>query len=89
MLPTEILQVCWPFLRRDFLKVAESFSNSGFLDWRLNTTFICLIPKEKGEKSVTDYRSIALLSGVYKLSSKLLANHLKTVMDTLVLDFKG
>lgn len=37
------------------MRVFEDFHKNHFLDWRLNTIFISLIPKEKGNKKVKDY----------------------------------
>lgn len=61
----------------------------GFLEWRSNTTFISLIPKHHKTSNVSDFRLIALLSGCYKLVEKVLAYHLKPLLQLLVLDFQG
>lgn len=62
---------------------------NGFLDWRLNTTFISLIPKEQGIIAAKDFRPIALLSGLYKLVAKVLANRLQVHLPSLVSDCQG
>lgn len=74
-------------MKFDILNVFNDFFHRGFLDWRLNTFFISLIPKEKGEKTVTDFWLISLLSGIYKLVAKVLANRLKPLLGVLVSDF--
>lgn len=37
-----------------------------FVNWRLNSTFMSLIPKKEGYKFVSVVRPISLLSGAYK-----------------------
>lgn len=59
---------------------------NGYLDWRLNTTFITLIPNKEGEKTVHDFCPISLLAGIYKIIGKILASRLKTVMSALISD---
>lgn len=74
---------------KNILRIFLTFSKSGYLDWRLNTSFISLIPKINGPSNVKDFRSIALLSGLYKLLAKVLANRLKPVLSQVVSDFQG
>lgn len=47
-------------------------------------TWATLIPKTDDAKKLKDYRPISIIECVYKVVSKLLANHLHVVMDGLV-----
>lgn len=87
--PMWFYQLGWNFHKADILRVFDDFHRNGFLDWRLNTSFISLVPKEKGEKTINDYRPIALLSSVYKIIAKVLTNRLKPLLTSLVSDFQG
>lgn len=87
--PIQFYCFCWLFMKQDILKVFKSFASSGFLEWRLNTTFITLIPKHHGANSISYYWPIALLSGCYKLVAKVLANRIKPLLSLLVSDFQG
>ena len=49
--------------------------NSGSMPPHLNMTHIALIPKVKSLTCVIDFRPIGLCNVVYKLVSKVLANH--------------
>lgn len=72
-----------------FLKVFNEFHHCGFLEWRLNTRFLSLIPKDNGDKSVNGLRPIALLFGVYKILAKVLANRLKPLFGSLIYHTQG
>ncbi|KAK2637643.1 hypothetical protein Ddye_025438 [Dipteronia dyeriana] len=54
----------------------------------LNATFIALIPKIRNPVSLNDYRPISLVSSLYKLLAKVLAVHLKKVMNSIIGDSK-
>jgi hypothetical protein len=50
----------------------------------LNATFITLIPKKVGVVKVKGFHPISLVSGIYKIIAKVLANRLKTVLDNII-----
>ena len=52
----------------------------------LNSTNIALIPKGTKQKTVKDWRPIALCNFLYKLLSKFLANRLKKVLHKCIVD---
>lgn len=76
-------------MKREILEVLSELHTNGYLDWMLNTTFITLISKKEGEKTVHDFRPISLLAGVYKIIGKILASRLKTVMSALISDYQS
>nr|GEZ72331.1 RNA-directed DNA polymerase, eukaryota [Tanacetum cinerariifolium] len=49
-----------------------------------NSSFIALIPKVMDAKFITDSRPISLIGSVYKVVTKILANHLTTVISSLI-----
>ncbi|XP_059288373.1 uncharacterized protein LOC132041681 [Lycium ferocissimum] len=49
-----------------------------------NATFVALIPKKVGATELRDFRPISLITGVYKIISKVLAERLKRVVSKLV-----
>lgn len=87
--PIRFYKSCWRFMKKDMMPIFDDFYNNGFLDWRLNTTHISLIPKVPGACSLMDYRPISLLSGCYKILAKVLANRLKPHLQALVSEFQG
>ena len=50
----------------------------------LNSTFIVMCPKKQGIEDFKDFKPISLVSSLYKLIAKVLANRLKKVMDLVV-----
>jgi hypothetical protein len=50
----------------------------------LNSTFISLIPKVFGAAKLKDFRPISLVSGIYKIISKVLANRLRLVLSRII-----
>lgn len=86
--PIKFDKFCWKFMKSDILMVFDEFFKNQFLEWHLNTTFLSLIPKVTWKKSVNDLGPIALLSGIYKIIAKVLANRLKPCIDDLVSTFQ-
>ena len=49
-------------------------------------TFLALIPKKLRAVECKDFRPISLITGIYKIISKVLANRLKSVLEKVVSD---
>lgn len=73
---------------KEMLDVFTEFFEKGYLDWRLNLTFIMLIPKIEGEKEIYDFSPISLLSGVYKILGKTIAIRLNDVLGDLISNYQ-
>jgi hypothetical protein len=46
--------------------------------------FITFIPKKMGSVEVQDFCPISLVSGIYKIIAKVLANRMKDVLESIV-----
>jgi hypothetical protein len=77
-------QACWDVLKQDIMAVFEDFHARGRFEKSLNSTFISLIPKVSGALELKDYCPISLVSGIYKIISKVLANRLRLVMNKII-----
>lgn len=49
-----------------------------------NATYAAFIPKKAGASKLKDFRPISLITGIYKVIAKILAERLKKVVDRLV-----
>jgi len=76
----------WEILKIDLLNFFAEFFHNGKLTKGLNSTFIALIPKVDNPQRVADFRPISLVSSVYKILSKVLANRLRLVVGNVVSD---
>lgn len=82
--PLGLIKRMWTTIKKDVMAVFQEFHNSGTFDWRLNTTLIALIPKKLDASWVSDYRPISLVSSIYKILSKVLADRLKECLPELI-----
>nr|GFA37391.1 RNA-directed DNA polymerase, eukaryota [Tanacetum cinerariifolium] len=80
----EFFRRYWNFISPDLCSVFECFFDKGSFLMGNNASFIALIPKVPDAKYVTDYRPISLIGSVYKVITKVLANHLATIVLDLV-----
>lgn len=54
-----------------------------------NATFLTLIPKREGVKSLDLFRPISICNVVYKIITKLIVEHLKSWLDRLISEEQG
>lgn len=62
----------------------QGFFTSGTLARSINKTYVRLIPKTVGAKTVEEYIPIALCNIYYKIISKLISIRLKTVLGDII-----
>lgn len=65
--------------------MVRNFFLTGILDEHLKDTNISLIPKKQNPERI-DIRPISLWNVIYKVISKVLANRLKKVIDSIISD---
>ena len=54
------------------------------MPYGVNETYICLIPKTKAPRKISEYRPISLCNVIYKIISKVLANRLKRILTEVI-----
>lgn len=59
----ETIKKGWRFMKGDFQKMMDGLYWHGNMDWKINTTFLTLIPKNRDTARVNDYRPIGLVNG--------------------------
>lgn len=76
----------WPIIGDYLIEGVEQFFQTGFLPHELNMALITLIPKCENATAVKDFRPIACCTVIYKVISKVLANRLQTVLDSIIFE---
>jgi len=74
----------WNIIGGEVTKAITSFFRRGYMLKDINHSFIALILKGNNAASVNQFRPIRLCNVLYKISSKLLANRLKQVLNRLI-----
>ncbi|KAK3187757.1 hypothetical protein Dsin_027318 [Dipteronia sinensis] len=74
----------WEVIQEDFLRFIHEFYKEGAIVEELNKTFIALIPKGGRPETMSDFQPISLVGSMYKVLAKILANRLKSIMDTVI-----
>eukprot|EP00253_Pinus_taeda_P030027 PITA_30027 len=68
-------------LGEDLLKIVENCRRSGRISSAIKSTFIALISKPNNPSSYNDFCPISLCNCLYKIISKIIANHLKPTLS--------
>ncbi|XP_062017671.1 uncharacterized protein LOC133734024 [Rosa rugosa] len=77
-------QFFWGTVGEDVVEAVRAFLLSEELLRTINCTFVTLIPKVKLPQYVGQLRPISLCNVLYKLGSKVLANRIKPLMDSII-----
>jgi hypothetical protein len=72
------------FVGDNIMDFFEEFHTHCKFEKSLNATFIALIPKKRDALNIRDFRPISLVGSMYKLLSKVLANRIRLVMESLI-----
>jgi Reverse transcriptase (RNA-dependent DNA polymerase) len=80
----QFYQSFWDLVFRDIFKLVNAFYFNQLDVSKLNLASICLIPKKDEANLITNFRTIRLINYSFKIITKLLADRLATVMDSLI-----
>nr|CAD1842710.1 unnamed protein product [Ananas comosus var. bracteatus] len=83
-LPMVFYQRFWNLIKDDIMGVFNTFYNGTTNLDRVNTGWLCLIPKKKEALSTNNFRPISLVHSVAKLISKVLASRLQIFLGGLI-----
>jgi hypothetical protein len=76
-------QDCWVVIKEDIMAVFSYLYTRGKFEKSLNATFISLIPKVLGASEL-EFQPISLISGIYKIIAKFLANRMRRVVGRVI-----
>ena len=68
----------------DVHQAVLSSLNSGAILNSINHTFITLIPKVNNLEKVSNFRPISLCNVIYKIVTKVIANRLKPMLNSII-----
>lgn len=74
----------WDQVGPSVIKVIRDYFNNGFIDPRLNTTFIAFIPKKVNPMTIKEYRPINLCNYTMKIITKIIANRIRPLLDKFI-----
>ena len=80
---------CWHLIHSDLLRMVKKSQSCFKLGGGTNSSFLALIPKEKGATSFSRFRPISLCNIGYKVITKVLANRLKVVLPLIIPENQG
>ncbi|KAL3819736.1 hypothetical protein ACJIZ3_005641 [Penstemon smallii] len=83
-LPVLFYQKFWNIIKNDVISATLDFLNNQNFHEDSNFTHVVLIPKCKSPTSITQFRPISLCNVIYKLSSKVIVNRLKPIMNSII-----
>jgi hypothetical protein len=76
---------CWNIIKADFMAaIMNLFQGDDMKLWLLNSAYLTLIPKKDDAISAKDFCPISLIYSFVKLITKILANWLAPLLDSLV-----
>lgn len=74
----------WDIVGYEVINYVLNALNSGVMPCEINDPYICLIPKVKSLKKITEFWPISLCNVIHKLISKILANRLKRILAAVI-----
>ncbi|KAI9187216.1 hypothetical protein LWI28_025626 [Acer negundo] len=77
-------QRCWDVISSDVVLAVQDFFITGVIFPGLNSSFIVLLPKLRDSISVDQFRPIVLINFLFKISLKILADHLARVVVRII-----
>ena len=78
--------ICWSVVEKDVMDFFAHFHRHSRFERSMNASFITLIPKKCNAVNIKDFCPINLVSSMYKLLSKVLANRLRMVLYKLIFE---
>ncbi|GAU38427.1 hypothetical protein TSUD_396070 [Trifolium subterraneum] len=76
----------WSEMQVDVMRFIAEFHRNCRLTKGINATFIALIPKVESPQRLNDFRPISLVGSLYTILAKVLANRLRLVMGSVILE---
>jgi hypothetical protein len=82
-------QNSWDVIKLDLTKLIRKSQVCARIGGGTNSSFLALIPKERGATSFFRFRPISLCNTSYKILTKIIANRLKNILPVIILKNQG
>ena len=82
-------QKFWDIVGNDVFATVLSILHGHLIPTMLIRTFVALIPKKAKPESIFEFTPISLCNVIYKLVTKVIANHLKPLLPHVISDMQG
>jgi hypothetical protein len=79
----------WDIIKSDLTKLIRKSQNCSKIGGGTNSSFLALIPKEKGEVNFGRFRPISLCNTSYKILTKIIANKIKKILPAIIPENQG
>lgn len=79
----------WNIVKGDLEVAFKEFFKRGILNRSLVETYVCIILKKENANRVEDFRPFSLITSIYKILAKVLANRLRKVMPSTIFKVQG
>ena len=84
-----VFQNCWEVIKEDLVRVFAEFHRSGIINQSTNASFIVLLPKKSMSRRISDFKPISLITSLYKIIAKVLAERLRGVLHETIHSTQG
>ncbi|RVW39477.1 Transposon TX1 uncharacterized 149 kDa protein [Vitis vinifera] len=84
-----VFQDCWDVIKEDLVRVFAEFHRSGIINQSTNASFIVLLPKKSRSRRISDFRPISLITSLYKIIAKVLAERLRGALHETIHSTQG
>ncbi|GJR13403.1 putative RNA-directed DNA polymerase [Tanacetum coccineum] len=81
---SKFFKASWSVVGPEVTMAIQDFFSNGKILKEINATIIALVPKTKTPKKVFDFRPISCCNVLYKCISKVIANRIKRVLNSIV-----
>ena len=81
---TRFFTSCWSIIKHDLRKMVRHSQLVNRLGGSTNSSFLALIPKEKGANTFNRFRTISLCNTGYKIITKIIASRLKRILPKII-----
>jgi hypothetical protein len=82
-------QHCWDIIKSDLTKLIQKSQICSKLGGGTNSSFIALIPKEKGAVHFGRFQPISLCNTSYKILTKVIATRTKKILPAIIPENQG